>query len=55
MIETETKRRNSRSLGDMFYDLHIEKINVMFCKHLLGVIYNVAVSRGLEDYHCISM
>ena len=37
MIEAESKIQKTRSLEVMFDDLHIEKLNVKFCKYLLGV------------------
>ena len=53
MFETEPKRRNGRSLEAMFNELHIEKLNVKFCKYLLGVnnnASNLAVRGELERY-----
>ena len=37
MFEKQTKRKNILPLEDTFKDLHIEKINIKFCKYLLGV------------------
>ena len=37
MFEAESKKGKTRSLETMFDDLHIEKLNLKFCKYLLGV------------------
>ena len=37
MFEKQTKRKNILPLEDIFKDLHIEKINIKFCKYLLGL------------------
>ena len=53
MFEAESKKGKTRSLETMFDDLHIEKLNVKFCKYLLGVnkkASNLAVSGELGRY-----
>ena len=53
MFEAESKRGKTRSLETMFDDLHIEKLNVKFCKYLLGVnkkASNLAVRGELGRY-----
>ena len=53
MFETEPKRQNGLSLEDMLNNLHIEKLNVKFCKYLLGVnkkASNLAIREELGKY-----
>ena len=53
MFETENKKRTNQSIEDIFNDFHIEKMNVIFSKYLLGVNkkpLNLAVKGELGRY-----
>ena len=53
MFEKQTKRKNILALENTFKDQHIEKLNIKFCKYLLGVnkkASNLAVRGELGRY-----
>ena len=52
-LRPRPRNEKNQSIEDIFDDLHIEKLNVTFCKYLLGVnkkASNLAVKGELGRY-----